>query len=847
MSNNYIFIPEIACCCYIFLLLAFIAAKKTPAVKAFITALVCCLIWTAGSVLMRSQIEPSINLWFSISILGLFMLAWSLYLFILIFVGKKITIMAKIWFILIILMVSINYVTGAFLKSPKVVTTSTNNIIFIYTFNWHVCIFFAVCGGIIISTLYIITTAIIENKLIKEQLTPIVFGIAIIFVSQLLLLLPQMKGFPIDVLSSLLMVICFIYALYRRRLIRLTLLVSRGACYMASAILSVAIFSNFITPIGHLVSEKFNFLLKYDTLIIAITFTIFAVCLYYIMKTFIDNVFIKDEFIKANALKEFSQNVSKSLRIDEILEKLINIIHNTLNINKVYVFIESSDKSVYRIARTLSPLDDKTFYLSESNPLVNHFKTNNECLLFKDFKKLSAYKSMWEKEKNEIEKMGIDCFAPLCDEESLVGIVAISKNNTTENFNYDDIDFLSSVNSISSIAIKNSTLYEKAYLEARTDELTGLLNRKYCCELLDTEYEKHKNSSLSLAIINIDDFKLYNQLYGNHEGDLALQNVGKIISASVGDNGHTARYSSKEFAIILPNYDVLSAKNLVETIRKQILNINKTESNYVLKALTVSCGISSIPYDASNTNELIQNADMSVFQVKRNGKNGIMVYSGTRENDIKENNSSSHREDVYSEYAPTIYALTAAIDTKDHYTFNHSNNVSYYASELGYAFELNEDSVEIIREAALLHDIGKIGISENILNKPGTLTPEEFEIMKGHVENSIGIIKHLPSLDYVIPAVIGHHERYDGEGYPRRIAGKDIPLLARILCIADSFDAMISSRTYKKPYTVKFALSQLKQNSGTQFDPVLAEKFIELVENGDIIPKADEILNIVNK
>ena len=146
----------------------------------------------------------------------------------------------------------------------------------------------------------------------------------------------------------------------------------------------------------------------------------------------------------------------------------------------------------------------------------------------------------------------------------------------------------------------------------------------------------------------------------------------------------------------------------------------------------------------------------------------------------------------------------------------------------------------MIREAALLHDIGKIGIPEHILNKPGSLTPEEYKIMQSHVENSVGIIRHLPSLDYVIPAVIGHHERYDGQGYPRRIAGRDIPLGARILCIADSFDAMVSKRSYKPSYPVEKALAVLEDEAGRQFDPEMAPLFVRLVREGTILVKADD-------
>ena len=192
-------------------------------------------------------------------------------------------------------------------------------------------------------------------------------------------------------------------------------------------------------------------------------------------------------------------------------------------------------------------------------------------------------------------------------------------------------------------------------------------------------------------------------------------------------------------------------------------------------------------------------------------------------------------QEVYSEYASTIYALTAAIDAKDHYTFKHSKNVAYYATKLAAAVGLDANSVEIINEAALLHDVGKIGVSESILNKQGPLTDAEYEEMKKHVDHSVGIIRYLPSLDFVIPAVIGHHERYDGTGYPRRVAGEDIPLSARILCVADSFDAMTSDRVYKKAYPVDYALSMLEKQAGKQFDPRLARVFVEEFRRGNIV------------
>ena len=181
-----------------------------------------------------------------------------------------------------------------------------------------------------------------------------------------------------------------------------------------------------------------------------------------------------------------------------------------------------------------------------------------------------------------------------------------------------------------------------------------------------------------------------------------------------------------------------------------------------------------------------------------------------------------------------ISALTAAIDAKDHYTFDHSKNVARYAASLAVGVGLNDEQVRTIYAAGLLHDIGKISIPEEILRKTGKLTDSEYDVMKSHVNSSIEMIRHLPDMDYLIPAVLGHHERWDGRGYPRGIQGEEIPLSARCLSIADAFDAMITDRPYRKGLPVDYAIQQLREGAGRQFDPQLAPVFAQMVEERQI-------------
>jgi len=845
------YIPISALLCYLFLLTAFVASKKNRVINSFIVVLASAIMWVGGSFLMRVQFWPSVKFWYDVSIAGLLIHCWSLMNFLYEFIGKRGVVARALGAVATAAVIIINTTTGLFLAAPKVVPTETGDNMFVYeNINAWVSVMFILCGAEILHMLIMLIKANLSDSEQGRQFKPIMVGQIIVFIGHLLLLLPIFKGFPIDILSGIFCILCMFYALYRRRMFKLRLLVSRGSCYVISAIISSLIIANLLIPAqNYITSSGYVHSQEIATLVTALGFTFVIVLVYFTTKAMLDRIITKDENVRSEAIKNFSATASTSLRIDEILDALLSTICDVVPARRVYICIgqptesqSGQGKTVYKITRSTNPLDRRTLKLEADNPLVNALKRANECILIKDFRHTTLYKSMWEDEKRQLAELGIECAVPLCCDEGLIGVVLLSGKEKGARYTYDELAFLSSLAGVASIALKNSRLYEKAYYEARTDELTGLLNRKYFYETLERLYSENPSSALALIILNLDDFKLYNQLYGNKEGDVALQRVAQVIKATVGGNGYVARYSGKEFAVLLPGYDIRAATTLAENIRLQIMNINRnlSHSEYTLKMLTVSGGVSAIPYSASNPKQLIETADMAVYQVKRKSKNAIMACtSDTSRSDggpKAEVFTREKRIDIYSEYAPTIYALTAAINTKDHYTFNHSKNVAYYASELGYACGLNDDSVEIIREAALLHDIGKIGIPESILNKPGRLTPEEYEIMKTHVENSVGIIRNLPSLDYVIPAVIGHHERWDGKGYPRRIAGEDIPLAARILCIADAFDAMISSRSYKNSYSVAYALSEIEKNAGTQFDPKLVEIFVRLVRNGEIKP-----------
>ncbi len=814
---------------YLFLLLAFLVAKKTKVIHSFILLLICMILAAGGSFFMRIRFWPSVDFWHYVSLLGIVMVPSIFFRFFLDFLEEKRSHGRVFWVVFFGAAYVLNLFTQIFIPTPELQTSASGEITFVYHYSWTICILFAGAVCIVAQCIRLFLRYCKGDTLILRQLWPILIGLGVLVTCTVLSTLPFLAGIPIDIISSVVFAYLVFYALYRKRLFKLALLASPANCYIIALLISMAIFYNAILPLRDFLTHTMHLSEALSVLAIAFLLVDVIYVLYLIMKRFLDALFVKDEQSQAETIQQFSHAVSKTLNKEEILTDLLDVIQRMVPVGMAFVCLQDKDGN-YVLEQTLSALHNEPFTLKADHPLVSYLSSHDGGILMQDFARTREYHSMWEQEKQLLKDREIACAVPMKDNDDLIGVVLLTAKRRGKPYTYDDFGILSSVCSVCSMAVKNSRLYEKAYFEARKDELTGLFNRKSFYESASQLFAERKEQSLTLVYLNVDDFKLYNQLYGNQEGDLALRRIADIIRVSSEGRGTAYRMAGKEFALLLPGYDIYSAKLLTQAITEQVQNLQGSSDLYKLKSLTMSCGICAAPYMASSLEELISNTDFAVYTAKRGGKNQIVIYSEA----AKAESQKTERVSGYDTYASTIVALTATIDTKDHYTFRHSQNVAAYASALAVGCGMSREFADIIREAGLLHDIGKIGIREDILNKPGKLTAEEYAIMKTHVENSVGIIRHLPSLDYVIPAVISHHERYDGGGYPRGIAGENIPLMGRILCVVDSFDAMVSERSYKKAMSVEKALSILEQERGHQFDPHIADTFIEMVRSGQI-------------
>ena len=373
-------------------------------------------------------------------------------------------------------------------------------------------------------------------------------------------------------------------------------------------------------------------------------------------------------------------------------------------------------------------------------------------------------------------------------------------------------------------AIMNSYLYKRIEEESYLDFLTGLFNRRYFNKRLDEEINRQRRHGgvFSLAICDLDFFKNYNDKYGHTAGDKLLKQIGGIIKDSVRADDLPCRYGGDEFAILLPDTDSDNALSVTERLRKNI------EEKMIKRKipLTVSFGLASWPVSGTNAEEMLKAADTASFEAKRLGGNRCIPSTILASKLLRTRAEIGAEETIVS----IVCSLTGVLEARNFYMYGHSRGVNKYALMIGEALSLSKEELVCLSRAALLHDIGKIGVNDKILSKKGKLNKREWKEVKRHPEVGAKLVGCFPPLLHCKPAILYHHERWDGAGYPSGLKGEEILLEARILAIADAFAAMTSARPYRPAMSYQEAILRLKEEAGKQFDPELAEVFAAEIE-----------------
>lgn len=374
-----------------------------------------------------------------------------------------------------------------------------------------------------------------------------------------------------------------------------------------------------------------------------------------------------------------------------------------------------------------------------------------------------------------------------------------------------------------------SRLYSQVREQAESDSLTGLLSRRAIFKELETALNLvvDHHGRLAIMMIDVDGFKVFNDTHGHLAGDQMLAAVGQVLSSSTRAGDLIGRYGGDEFLVILPNTDARGAVAQARRLLQKVDKLAWTPPKGAEIPLSLSIGVSAFPEHGSSLNELVAFADANLYESKRSGGHAVRSTAGSDE------------EGKTGYGFGLLDGLITAVSEKDHYTRKHSEQVASLAVRIAEALELPGEAIRAVRIAGLLHDVGKTGIPASLLCRPGPLTAQDQATVRRHVEIGMALIRDVPELDDVLAAVGSHHERVDGTGYPHGLEGEEIPLLGRILAVADAYSAMTTHRPYRRGRSHRDALEEMRSIAGTQLDSWLVDVFItccdESVDPSDLL------------
>ena len=377
------------------------------------------------------------------------------------------------------------------------------------------------------------------------------------------------------------------------------------------------------------------------------------------------------------------------------------------------------------------------------------------------------------------------------------------------------------------LTMENARLFSEAQDRADHDAMTGLYHHRAIHTRLGEEVVRANRSATPFAVLmlDLDRFKLYNETYGHQVGDRILIQAANSLRRSLRSSDILGRYGGDEFLAILPDSDPAEALQVAQTLVATIAEEHfRPQEGTERMPLTLSVGIATYPNDGGTALTLVACSENTMNEAKHNGGNRCEMAERT---DAETSNGRA----VDLRGFGILESLVTAVDHKDRYTKYHSEEVATYAQLLAEEIGLPPHRCALLFDAGLLHDVGKVGVPDTVLRKPGRLTDEEMDAMKHHVVLSEALVRCLLPADTdpdVIDAVRYHHERWDGHGYPYGLAGEDVPLMGRIMVVVDATSAMHMDRPYRKGLSPTLIVRELRRGAGTQFDPTLVEPFVKV-------------------
>jgi diguanylate cyclase (GGDEF)-like protein len=443
---------------------------------------------------------------------------------------------------------------------------------------------------------------------------------------------------------------------------------------------------------------------------------------------------------------------------------------------------------------------------------------------------------------------------PITYAETLLGVLNVESRDENA-FAPQDVLILNTLADLLATALHNSFVFQKLQQQSITDGLTGIKTRRFFWEAVSSEWKRASRSGrpFSVVLIDLDKFKEVNDSLGHLEGDLVLARVGRLLEQKCRQSNVVARYGGDEFVILMPETGIDQAQVLAERLRLWLATDPMLEEHQI----TGSFGVASFPVHGFSAEDIIRVADAGMYVSKHAGGNQVrsaellsngegsavqrQLVSGYIEGFLqREDTRPEHLEELVSTLRKMcggrdeqdrlalkegIEALTRASEMREPHAAGHGEQCGHYSGIIARGLNFSPEEVQDVTLAARVHDVGKLFISDRILNKPGPLTDDEFDVIKTHPRVGAEVLRAMPDSKLLQQAVESHHEAFDGSGYPAGLQGDNIPLWARIISVADAYVNMTSDRSFAAAKSHDQAIAELEKLSGTRFDGMIVRLF----------------------
>lgn len=654
----------------------------------------------------------------------------------------------------------------------------------------------------------------------RNRLTYLILGIFFIFAGTIINFTPLGK-YPIDIAANGVTAVLIAYAILRYQLLDITVVIRRGLFYTIPTVIIGTSYFLIITlalRIFNMYSGAEVFLLS---LAVALLTALVAEPLRDRAQSWVDRLFFRDKYDSRAMLQDLSSKAASVLNMTELASLILEEVTTTLYIEKSGFFLKDEETEKFFLTEHTGLEGIKTLELRRNHPLVLWLSNQDRVLTSHDIEVLPQFKSMWKREREELDSLDAELFIPVKVQQELVGIFYVGPKLSEQVYDQDDILTLSTLANQSAVAIENARLY------------TAEQNRR---KEMDTLY------TMARQLVASDDF------------DAVLNSISEHALKSV-------NVSYTRILILDENKEYRCRAAHDKEGETLYLGVNKLEPliaehyyNWIIQGGKATVLDRNDPDLQEEERDALFHGDVKHICISpligTDEPLGLIVFGEAREDVRDPFNATKMRlvnvisdqaasaiqrtllhEQLEESFLQTVISLANAMDARDAYTSDHSQRMASLSEGVGQEMGLNRDQLQAVKWAAILHDIGKIGVPDEILRKPGPLTEKEWEIMERHPEIGAKIVAPVKKLASVSPIIRAHHERFDGTGYPRGLRGKAIPIESRILSVVDAYIAIRDKRIYSDSHTHEEAITEIRRNSGTQFDPEVVDVFCRLLED----------------